>query len=239
MPDGRSERMKIGLGLYRHMLSRENYDFARQAGCTHVVIHLVDYFRQNSANPRGNQPTGGKHGSWGIAGDPGSLWTVQQMTQIRREIEEAGLMLAAIENIDPIFWHDILLDGPKRGEHIANIQSLVRRMGEAGIPVLGYNFSIGGVCGRVSGPWGRGGATTVGTDGPLDEPIPNGMVWNMIYDQSAAPGVLPVISHEELWRRLKGFLEEVIPVAERAGVRLAAHPDDPPLATMRQQPRLV
>ena len=40
--------MKVGLGLYRHMLTREYYDFARQAGCTHVVIHLVDYFRQGS-----------------------------------------------------------------------------------------------------------------------------------------------------------------------------------------------
>jgi mannonate dehydratase len=113
-------------------------------------------------------------------------------------------------------------------------------MGEAGIPVLGYNFSIGGVCGRISGPLGRGGALTVGMDGPVDDlPIPNGTVWNMIYDQNAAPGSLPSISHEELWRRLERFLEEVIPVAEQAGVRLAAHPDDPPMPSMRQQPRLV
>jgi hypothetical protein len=32
--------MKIGLGLYRHMLTRDYYDFARQAGCTHVVVHV-------------------------------------------------------------------------------------------------------------------------------------------------------------------------------------------------------
>jgi mannonate dehydratase len=218
--------MKVGLGLYRHMLSRDNYDFARQAGCTHIVIHLVDYFRQNSANPNGNQPTGGKYGAWGVAGDPGALWSAGELIKIRREIEDAGLQLAAIENIDPAFWYDILLDGPKRPEHIGNIKTIVRRMGEAGIPVLGYNFSIGGVCGRVSGPWGRGGAITVGMDGPLDEPIPNGMVWN-------------TINGEELWRRLEGFLEEVVPVAEQAGVRLAAHPDDPPMPTMRRQPRLV
>jgi mannonate dehydratase len=232
--------MKIGLGLYRHMLSRDNYDFARQAGCTHVVIHLVDYFRQNSTNPRDSQPTGGKYEAWGVAGDPGTLWTAAELIRIRREIEEAGLVLAAIENIDPIFWHDVLLNGPGRPGHIENIKTIVRRMGEAGIPVLGYNFSIGGVCGRVSGPWGRGGAVTVGMDGPVDElPIPNGMVWNMIYDQLAPPGALPTITHDELWRRLEGFLEEVIPVAEQAGVRLAAHPDDPPMPTMRQQPRLV
>lgn len=116
----------------------------------------------------------------------------------------------------------------------------MRRIGEAGIPVLGYNFSIAGVCGRVSGPFGRGRAITVGMDGPADEePIPNGTVWNMVYDQEAVPGFLPSITHDELWRRFSDFLTEVIPVAEQAGVRLALHPDDPPMTTMRRQPRLV
>jgi mannonate dehydratase len=232
--------MKIGLGLYRHMLSREYYDFARQAGCTHIVVHLVDYFRQSSTNPRNNQPTGGKYEPWGVAGDPNDLWTLSELLKIRREIEDAGLVLAAIENLDPAFWYDILLDGPARPQQIANIKAIVRRMGEAAIPVLGYNFSIGGVCGRISGPFGRGGAITVGMDGPVDDmPIPNGTVWNMIYDPYAGPGSLPSLSHEELWRRLERFLEEIIPVAEQAGVRLAAHPDDPPMPRMRQQPRLV
>jgi mannonate dehydratase len=65
------------------------------------------------------------------------------------------------------------------------------------------------------------------------------MVWNMIYDPQAPAGSLPSITHDELWRRLQRFLEDVIPVAEQSGVRLAAHPDDPPLPTMRRQPRLV
>jgi len=42
--------MKLGFGLYRHMLSRENYRFARQCGATHLVIHLVDYFNQGAAD---------------------------------------------------------------------------------------------------------------------------------------------------------------------------------------------
>ena len=66
----RESPMKIGLGLYRHMLTREYYDFARQAGCTHVVVHLVDYFNQGPSNPRNNQPTGSKYEPWGVAGDP-------------------------------------------------------------------------------------------------------------------------------------------------------------------------
>jgi mannonate dehydratase len=232
--------MKIGLGLYRHMLTRDYYDFARQAGCTHVVVHLVDYFNQDPSNPRNNQPTGSKYEAWGVAGDPNHLWTVQEMTTLRRQIEDAGLVLAAIENLDPAHWHDILLNGPLRSQQIETVKTIIRRMGEAGIPVLGYNFSLAGVCGRVTAPLGRGHAITLGMDGPAEDvPIPKGMIWNMIYDRNAPAGSVPSISHEELWGRLQGFLEEVIPVAEESGVRLAAHPDDPPMPTMRQQPRLV
>ena len=232
--------MKIGLGLYRHMLTYDYYDFARQAGCTHVIVHLVDYFHQGSTNPRNNQPTGTKYEAWGVAGDPDQLWTTEDLRKLRAEIEDHGLILAAIENLDPAHWHDILLDGPQRPQQIEKVKTTVRRMGEAGIPVLGYNFSLAGVCGRVTAPLGRGHAVTVGMDGPGDDvPVPNGMIWNMVYDQNAPPGTLPSISHGELWRRLQRFLEEVIPVAERSGVRLAAHPDDPPMPTMRQQPRLV
>jgi mannonate dehydratase len=161
------------------------------------------------------------------------------MSAIRRDIESAGLCLAGIENLDPGHWHDVLLDGPRRGEQIENVKTIVRRMGEAGIPILGYNFSIAGVCGRVTGPFGRGHAVTVGMDGPADDvPVPRGTVWNMVYDESGE-GILPSISHDELWRRLTRFLEEIVPVAEKAGVRLALHPDDPPMPTMRRQPRLV
>jgi mannonate dehydratase len=232
--------MKVGLGLYRHMLTRENYDFARQAGCTHVVVHLVDYFQRSSSQPRDHQPVGGKYEPWGMAGDPAKLWTAEELKRLRREIEDAGLDLAAIENLDPAHWYDILLDGPERPRHIENVKTIIRRMGEAGIPVLGYNFSIAGVCGRVSGPTGRGRAVSVGMDGHADEvPVPLGMVWNMVYDAHAPAGALASISHEELWRRLARFLEEVLPVAEASGVRLAAHPDDPPLSTIRRQPRLV
>lgn len=230
--------MKLGFGLYRHMVTPDNLAFARQAGATHVVVHLVDYFNQAGDNPRNDQPTGGK-GGWGRAGDPDKLWSVDELRAIQRQIEEAGLIWEAIENFDPAHWHDILLDGPKRERQLENIQTLIRRVGELGIPIIGYNFSIAGVAGRVTGPYARGGAPSVGMEGPLDDPIPHGMVWNMVYDPAAPAGFLPEISHDELWRRLEGFLAACVPVAEAAGVRLAAHPDDPPMPRVRGQPRLV
>jgi len=230
--------MKLGLGLYRHMLTRENFDFARQAGATHVVAHLVDYFRGSGPGAGGDQPTGTDLG-WGLAGDPDQLWTLEEMIELRRGAEAAGLKLEAIENFDPAHWHDILLDGPKRAQHIENVKTILRRMGRAGIPIMGYNFSIAGVAGRTKGRYARGGAPAVGMEGTYDLPMPNGMVWNMVYDPKAPPGVIPSATPEQLWSRLERFLNEVLPVAEEAGVRLALHPDDPPMPTIRAQPRLV
>ena len=230
--------MKLGLGLYRHMLTRENFRFARQAGATHLVIHLVDYFKGGGHSAKDNQPTGTDRG-WGLAGDPDRLWTLDELLDIRRNAEAEGLKIEAIENFDPAHWHDILLDGPKRLQHIENVKTIIRRLGEAGIPVMGYNFSLAGVAGRVSGPFARGAAMSVGMDGPLDTPMPNGMVWNMVFDPNAPAGVVPTISPDELWRRLERFLAEVLPVAESSGVKLALHPDDPPMPMVRAQPRLV
>ena len=227
--------MKLGFGLYKHMLTAENYRFAAQCGATHVVIHLVDYFNKGSNE---NQPVGGSEG-WGCAGDPDKLWTLEELTAIKKEINESGLELYAIENFDPAFWYDVLLDGPRKAEQMANLKELIRRVGAAGIPCFGYNFSIAGVCGRIEGPFARGGAVSVGMDGADDTPVPNGMVWNMVVDRNAPDGTPAAITHEQLWERLEYFLTELLPVAEAAGVTLAAHPDDPPLETMRQTPRLV
>ena len=230
--------MKLGLGLYRHMLTRENFQFARQAGATHIVAHLVDYFQGGAQNPRDNQPTGSELG-WGLAGDPEKLWTANELLELRRAVEAEGLKLEAIENFDPAHWHDVLLDGPKKREQLENVKAMIRNLGAAGIPILGYNFSIAGVCGRTHRPYARGNAMSVGMEGPVETPMPNGMAWNMIYDANAPEGCVTAATSEDLWKRLEFFLNETIPVAEEAGVKLALHPDDPPMPTMRGQPRLV
>jgi mannonate dehydratase len=230
--------MKLGFGFYKHMLNDEHYRFARQCGATHAVVHLVDYFNQGGTNTRTDQPLGDLHG-WGYAGDPNQLWTVDELAAIKADLNRHGLEWAAVENFDPAHWHDILLDGPKKAEHIENVKTVLRRLGEVGIPVMGYNFSLAGVAGRVKGPFARGGAEAVGMDGPVDEPIPNGMIWNMVYDADAPPGFLAPVTHEQLWQRFGEFLDAVLPTAEEAGVTLALHPDDPPLPTLRGQPRLV
>ena len=230
--------MHLGLGLYRHQLNADHYRFARQCGCTHLVIHLVDYFRSSRSNKPGDQPVGDDAG-WGLAGDPDKLWTFDELAAIKRDINAAGLELEAIENFDPAHWHDVLLDGPKKAAQLENLKTIIRNVGRAGIPIFGYNFSIAGVAGRVKGPFARGQAEAVGVEGAFDEPMPQGMAWNMICDSKAPAGIVASATQEELWQRLSDFLDAIVPVAEEAGVTLAAHPDDPPLPTIRAQPRLV
>jgi len=231
--------MKLGLGLYRSSLTEDNFRFARQAGVTHLVVHLVDYFR--GANPSLSSGADLDRG-FGITTNQGRLWSEDELRDINRGISVQGLTWVAIENLDPSHWYDVLLDGPGKRQQLEDLKTMLRAMGRVGIPILGYNFSIAGVWGWTKGPFGRGGAVSVGFDAGqihLDRPIPNGMVWNMIYDLSAAPGFVPKVSSEELWQRLEDFLRALVPVAEECGVRLAAHPDDPPVEQLRGTARLV
>ncbi len=230
--------MNLGLGLYHHALTRENFQFARQAGATHIVAHLVDYFKGRASGSNEDQPMDSERG-WGFAGDANALWSFEDLLALRKAVEAEGLKLEGIENFDPAHWHDVLLDGPKRKEQIEGLKTMVRRMGRAGIPIMGYNFSITGVCGRTHRRYARGNALAAGMEGPFDAPMPNGMVWNMIYDPHAPAGTVPGITSEDLWSRFGAFLDELVPVAEEAGVKLALHPDDPPMPAMRGQPRLV
>ena len=220
------------------MLNTEHFQFAKQCGATHLVVHLTDYFNHaDNSKRRADQPIGHKDG-WGIAGN-GSLWTLDELLHIKEEINSYGLIWEAIENFDPAMWYDILLDGPRKAEQLEQLKEQIRIIGQAGIPVMGYNFSLAGVSSRVTGPFARGGAVSVGMEAVDERPIPNGMVWNMTYDPNAAEGTMPEITHDTLWGRLQNFLEALTPVAEEAGVKLAAHPDDPPMPTIRKSPRLV
>jgi len=230
--------MKLGFGLYRHQLNADHFRFARQCGATHLVVHFVDYFRSSRSNLPDDQPIGDDAG-WGLAGDPDKLWSFEELSALKAEAGSHGLQIEAIENFDPAHWHDVLLDGPKKAQQLENLKTIIRTVGRAGIPIIGYNFSLAGVAGRVKGPWGRGGAEVVAMDGAYDKPIPNGMVWNMVYDRNAPAGNLASVTPAELWRRHGEFLDALVPVAEAAGVTLAAHPDDPPTPTVRGQPRLV
>lgn len=222
------------------MLNEDYYRFAKQCGASDIVAHLCDYgVKGGESQKNSNQPVGGKDG-WGIA-DHAGLWPLEELLSIRDQLAAHGLRFYAVENFDPAQWHDILLDGPKRSQQLEQAKEQLRIFAKAGIEVFGYNFSLTGVTGRVYLKT-RGEADVVGLDGSnqdIETPLENGMVWNMRYDESAESGVLPPIREEELWRRLSLFLGELVPVAEECGIKLAAHPDDPPLPLVKGQPKLV
>lgn len=230
--------MKLGLGLYRSLLTESNFQFARQAGVTHLVVHLVDYFKGASPTLASGEPNMG----WGVTRNQNVPWTYEDLVALKKVIESNGLTWEAIENFDPSHWHDILLDGPKKHEQMEQLKRTIQAIGRAGIPIMGYNFSVAGVWGWTKGPFGRGGATAVRYDeSRIDKqtPIPNGMVWNMVYDPEASAGTVAAVESDELWERFEWFLSEILPVAEENGVRLALHPDDPPADTLRGAARLV
>ena len=227
--------MKLGLGFHRDRISPDNFRFARQAGCTHVIVHLVDRLREGL-------PPGADEFCFGRTRARGVVWSFDELAAVKKLAHDEGLQLEAIENIDPSFWSDILLDGTRKQQQLESLKELLRAMGRLRIPILGYNFSLAGVWGRVEGPFARGGAIAPAfqPDHPLqNQPRPHGQLNNIVYDPDAPAGPIASVSREELWQRLAGFLKTLVPVAETEGVRLAAHPDDPPLPTLRQTPRLL
>lgn len=88
-------------------LTAENFRFAKQAGATHIVAHWVDYFK-------GGIPETDGAPNWGISDNRGRLWTYEELSGLKKAISAERLELAAIENLDPSHWYDILLDGPQK-----------------------------------------------------------------------------------------------------------------------------
>ena len=104
--------MKIGFGLYRNSLNANNYKFVNQIGATHVVAHLTNYFS-------GNNPTissGGNNG-WGVC-DNEPIWDKELLGGLKKDLNDNNLELEALENINPLHWSDILLDGPNKNLQI-------------------------------------------------------------------------------------------------------------------------
>lgn len=233
--------MKLGLGLYRGILTPENVRFAKQAGATHIVAHIPGEFAEAGQEIiTADKAAAG----FGISNGNDPLWSYEGLQGLKAMINAEGLELEALENFEPAHWYDVLLDGPRKRQQMEHLKQIIRTVGRVGIPIMGYYFSVAGVWGRTAGPFARGGAQSVGFANPPQPPIPGGMVWNMVYDvdrfnaQNNADIVAP-ISAEEIWQRFTDFLTEIVPVAEEAGVKLALHPDDPPLPTLRDAARLV
>ncbi|NJM41771.1 MAG: TIM barrel protein [Anaerolineae bacterium] len=208
MPDVTHLPMRIAIGQVKE-LSDEFLAFAKQMGLDDVQMNLY------------NLPD-----DLGRAADIGRL-EFQDLLRLRMRAEDRGLRLIAIENVPIRFYDKIMLGDDRdsgRERQLENMQETIRNMGRAGIPIFGYHFIATGVW-RTS--WDtpiRGGAISNGFSLERAKHAP------LSYDRA--------YTDEEMWANYDWYMQRILPVAEEYNVRMALHPDDPPVPALGGVPRL-
>jgi len=207
-----TDSLPLRTGLRTRTLSDERLQFCRQIGVEDIFLDHRD--------PRGDVfADEGSHDEETITIDEGVVPSVSELVQARRRAEDAGLRLMGIQSLSYNVYGKIMLGKDGQEAQLETITELIRNVGQANIPILGYQWNPRGVVPMRTTQTERlrGGARGRGFDiDDLDRP----------YEQ--APGVEREYSEEELWENYERFLETVLPVAEEAGVQLALHPADPP-----------
>ncbi len=133
---------------------------------------------------------------------------------MKKKTEAHGLKLQTLAKRCP---HAISLGLPERDKKIEQWCNLIKAMGMVGIPIFSYNFKPITII-RTTPQKGRGGA------------LYSSFSYNE-YARDPSEKDQPLkIPEEQLWENLQYLLRHIVPAAEQAGVRLALHPDDPPIA---------
>lgn len=152
-------------------------------------------------------------------GEPSDFASLEAVV---KRFRERGLRVVGLEG-DEMDMSRIKLGLPGRDDDLERYCRMLENMGRLGIEMICYNFmaGVGWYRSRNDLPE-RGGALTSGFD--LRE-----------IDNSATP----VLSEEQLWSNYDYFIRAVMPTAERCGVRMGLHPDDPPISPLLGYPRIL
>ena len=144
------------------------------------------------------------------------IWDYLALARVKSSYEDFGFDLRVIEGWLPM--DNIRLGTPEGEAELDRFIAVIRNMGALGIETFCYNWMAKYNWLRTSTTTQtRGGALTTSYDHTVSEQSP------------ASKGeVNPTEDH--LWKTLEGFLTKVLPIAEKEGVKLAMHPDDPPLS---------
>lgn len=158
---------------------------------------------------------------WGVD----DWWEYETLLQARNRFEDNGIRLQVVEDRPPMTRTVLGKEG--RDEEIERVKRLIRNMGQLGIDIYCWVWTENpvGVLRTSDSIPGRGGSLRSGYDHK----------WYRDVENHPDAGV----TEAELWENLEYFLNRVVPVAEDAGVKMALHPDDPPVSSVRGIPRLV
>lgn len=176
----------------------------------------------------------------------GEVWSRESIAAMKKKANDNGLAFEVVESV-PVH-EDIKLGNENAPRLIENYCENVRRLGEAGVKCICYNFmpvfdwlrselEHAQVDGANALAYDE--ATVLAMD-PLkgDLSLPG---WDSSYTKEQLHGLLnayAALGEEQLWKNLETFLKAVIPVAKEAGVNMAIHPDDPPWG-MFGLPRII
>ncbi len=150
---------------------------------------------------------------------------VEALTRVRSEFAAAGMTIVGVES-HPVPAEKIKLGLPGRDEELENYRAAIEALARIGVPMVCYNFmaGLGWYRTRTDVPE-RGGALTSEFDAGDAEK--QGLTeWGEV-------------SEEKVWANLEYFQKAVMPVAERVGIKMALHPDDPPLSPLRGIGRIL
>jgi len=144
----------------------------------------------------------------------------EELTAIKAIVERAGLRLSVVEGGPPI--DRIVLGKEGRDRQIEDYKKALINMGKLGIRVLCYNFM----------PQISGDAMVVRTS--YQFPERGGALTSQFRLADLTAETVPHqergTTDEQMWDNLEYFLKRIVPIAEAAEVKLAMHPDDPPLS---------
>ncbi len=197
-----TQTMRVALGQY-HSATDDYLTFAKQLGVAGVQFNVQGATHDLSVG-RG-------------------YLELDEVKRLKRRVEERGLSLEAIENVPREFYLAAMLGLPGRDAQIRNYQRTIRHLGEAGIPILGIHWMPNSVW-RTPMETGRGGVRVTAFDQARADA---GEVTAGVVEVPEAVG--RTFSEDQMFANYLYFMEAVLPVAEEAGVKLALHPDDPPV----------